>query len=150
MQTTLESIREQYYRASEPAVNLSFLAQTAARCYTGWVFLASGLTKLKDWETTLFLFEYEYSVPLLSPEFAAYLATISELLLPILLVVGLASRVSAAGLSIINVVAVLSLEEIPTAALYLHYIWGILLAQIVVWGGGTLSLDWWFNRRRKV
>ncbi|MEQ9465082.1 MAG: DoxX family protein [Haliea sp.] len=149
MQTTFSSIREQYYRVSEPVVNLSFLAQAAARCYTAWVFFASGLTKLRDWETTLFLFEYEYSVPVLSPELAAYLATIGEIVLPILLVAGLASRVSAAGLSIINVVAVLSLEDIPAAAMYLHYIWGILLAQIVVWGGGVLSLDRWLNRRRE-
>ena len=150
MQSTLNTIREQYYRVSEPVVNLSFLAQVAARWYTAWVFFASGLTKLRDWETTLFLFEYEYSVPVLSPELAAYLATIGEIVLPILLVAGLASRVSAAGLSIINVVAVLSLEDIPVAALYLHYIWGILLAQIVVWGGGVLSLDRRFNRRRKL
>ncbi|MEQ8516706.1 MAG: DoxX family protein [Chromatocurvus sp.] len=149
MQTTLNTIREQYYRVSEPVVNLSFFAQISARWYTAWVFFASGLTKLRDWETTLFLFEYEYSVSVLPPEMAAYLATIGEIVLPILLVAGLASRVSAAGLSIINVVAVLSLEDIPAAALYLHYIWGILLAQIVVWGGGVLSLDRWFNRRRE-
>jgi putative oxidoreductase len=143
MQFTIQSLSRQYYRISDPVVNISFVAQAAARLYVAWVFFASGLTKLRDWETTLFLFEYEYSVPLLSFEAAARLATISEILLPVLLLAGLASRFAAAGLFIINVVAVISLEEIAPAALYLHYIWGILLLQVFIWGGGLLSFDRW-------
>jgi putative oxidoreductase len=129
-------------------VNLSFLAQAAARLYVAWVFFASGLTKLRDWETTLFLFEYEYSVPLLPFEAAAYLATFGEILLPVLLVLGLGSRLAAIGLFIINIVAMISLEEIAPAALYLHYIWGILLLQVCIWGGGLLSIDRWTHRAR--
>ena len=67
MKPTLNTIRRQYYRISEPAANLSFLAQVGARFYVAWVFFASGLTKLRDWDTTLFLFEWEYSVHLLVP-----------------------------------------------------------------------------------
>jgi putative oxidoreductase len=143
MQLTIQSLSKYYYRLSEPLINISFIAQVAARLYIAWVFFASGLTKLRDWETTLFLFEYEYGVPLLPFELAAYLATAGELLLPVLLLAGLASRFAAAGLFIINVVAVISLEEIAPAALYLHYIWGILLLQIFIWGGGLLSFDRW-------
>lgn len=148
MQTTLHALRNHYYRVTEPVVNIAFIAQAATRLYVAWVFLASGLTKLRDWETTLFLFEYEYSVPLLPFELAAYLATLGEVLLPVLLVFGLASRFAAAGLFVINVVAVVSLQEIPPAALYLHYIWGILLLQVFIWGGGPLSLDRWTQRAR--
>lgn len=143
MQLTIQSLSKYYYRLSEPLINISFIAQAAARLYVAWVFFASGLTKLRDWETTLFLFEYEYGVPLLPLELAAYLATAGELLLPVLLLAGLGSRFAAAGLFIINVVAVISLEEIAPAALYLHYIWGILLLQIFIWGGGLLSFDRW-------
>lgn len=143
MQHTIQSLSKNYYRVSEPLANVSFLAQAAARVYVAWVFFASGLTKLRDWETTLFLFEYEYAVPLLPFELAAWLATVGEILLPVLLLAGLGSRFAAAGLFIINVVAVISLEEIAPAALYLHYIWGILLLQILVWGGGLLSFDRW-------
>lgn len=146
MEHTVNTIRRQYYRYTEPAAHLASLAQVSARTYLAWIFFASGLTKLRDWDTTLFLFEWEYSVPLLPFELAAWLATISELLLPALLLLGLASRFCALGLLVVNVVAVISLEEIPPAALYLHYIWAILLLQVVIWGGGALSLDRLLNR----
>ncbi len=148
MQLTLRSLSKQYYQLSEPLVKVSFLAQAAARLYIAWVFFASGLTKLRDWDSTLLLFEYEYAVPLLSFKAAAYLATFGEILLPVLLVIGLGSRFAAAGLFIINIVAVISLEEIAPAALYLHYIWGILLLQVFIWGGGLLSMDRWTLRVR--
>jgi len=117
------------------------LVLLGARLYVAWVFFASGLTKIKDWDTTLFLFEEEYAVPLLSPELAAFLATAGELILPVLLALGLTSRVSAVGLSIVNIVAVISLEEIAPAAFSLHVLWGTLLAQIIFFGAGSLSLD---------
>lgn len=145
MQNAIKSISRHYYRVSEPVEHMSFIAQAAARLYVAWVFFASGLTKLRDWETTVFLFEYEYSVPLLPFELAAWLATAGEILLPVLLVAGFASRFAAAGLFVINVVAVISLEEIAPAALYLHYIWGILLLQLFIWGGGLLSFDRWIR-----
>ena len=56
------------------------LAQLAARLYVAQVFFASGLTKLRDWETTLALFADEYAVPLLPPAVAALLGTAGELL----------------------------------------------------------------------
>ena len=58
------------------------IALLLGRLYVAWVFFKAGLTKIDDWGTTLFLFEEEYSVPLLSPEFAAFLATFGELVFP--------------------------------------------------------------------
>lgn len=118
-------------------------ALLAARFYVAWVFFKSGLTKLNDWESTLLLFEYEYAVPLLDPTFAAYLATLGELVLPVLLVLGLFTRKAALGLFIVNYVAVISLEDIPAAALYLHYLWGCLLLANVIWGAGKCSADYY-------
>lgn len=112
-----------------------------ARFYVAWVFFASGLTKIDDWESTLFLFEYEYQVPLLNFVLAAYLATIAELIAPVLLSLGLASRFNAIVLSVVNVVAVLSLEDMAPAAFNGHVIWGLLLLQVVFWGAGKLSVD---------
>jgi len=143
MQSVFQVLSGYYYRFSEPLINTSFLIQAVSRFYVAWVFFASGLTKIQDWETTLILFEYEYSVPLLSFTAAAWLATVGEIVLPALLIAGLASRFAAAGLFIVNIVAVISLEDIAPAALYLHYIWAILLAQVIIWGGGFLSLDRW-------
>ena len=117
----------------------------AARFYVAWVFFKSGLTKLRDWDSTLLLFEYEYAVPVLNFEVAAYLATFGEIVLPILLVVGLFGRKMALGLFIVNYVAVISLEEIPTAAFNEHILWGALLVLVAIWGAGKLSLDHYFR-----
>ncbi len=116
-------------------------AQLAARWYVASVFFASGLTKLRDWDTTLALFADEYQVPLLSPPVAAWLGTGGELVLPMLLVFGLFGRFAALGLSAINVVAVLSLMDIPDAALMGHVFWGSLLLALLLWGPGRWSLD---------
>lgn len=116
-------------------------ALLAARCYVAWIFFSAGLAKLKDWESTLFLFQYEYQVPLLSPELAAYAGTAGEIILPILLVLGLFGRVAGIGISFVNVVAVLSLSDIPVAAYNLHLVWGAVALPIIFWGAGALSLD---------
>ena len=126
------------------AVSLTWLqpaAQLAARCYVASVFFSSGLTKLRDWDTTLALFADEYHVPLLSPTVAAWLGTGGELVLPVLLVFGLFGRFAALGLSVMNVVAVLSLMEVPDAALMGHVFWGSLLLALLLWGPGRWSLD---------
>lgn len=120
---------------------LHFLAAFVARLYVAQVFFSAGLTKLRDWDTTLFLFEEEYQVPFLPFELAAYLGTFSEILLPLLLIAGLFTRLSALALFLVNIVAVISLEDIAPAALYLHVIWGVLLAQLSIYGGGLLSVD---------
>ena len=112
-----------------------------ARVYVASIFFKSGLTKIKDWESTLMLFEYEYEVPFLSFEVAAWAGTIAELVLPVLLVTGLLTRLSAIGLFFVNIIAVLSLVEIAPAAFNEHLFWGGLLVMIILQGGGLLSLD---------
>ena len=130
------------------------LALLGARVYVAQVFFLSGLTKLRDWDTTLALFHDEYQVPLLPPVLAAYAGTAGELLLPPLLLLGLAARFAAAGLSVVNVMAVLSLAEIAPAALAGHQWWGSLLLAVLLWGAGRISADQalqprlaaWFSR----
>lgn len=117
------------------------LALLAARVYVARVFFLSGLTKLRDWDTTLALFQDEYRVPLLPPEVAAYAGTAGEVMLPVLLLLGLGTRFAAAGLSVVNVMAVLSLAEIAPAALAGHQWWGSLLLGLLLWGAGRFSVD---------
>lgn len=117
------------------------LALLAARLYVAQVFFSAGLTKLRDWDTTLALFADEYQVPLLSPPVAAALGTAGEIVLPVLLALGLAGRFAAAGLSVVNAVAVISLAEIAPAALQQHLLWGALLLLVLLWGPGRWSLD---------
>ena len=116
-----------------------------ARFYVAWVFFKGGLTKLQDWESTLLLFEYEYAVPVLNFEVAAYLGTFGEIVLPILLVIGLLGRKAALGLFVVNYIAVISLEDMPAAALNDHILWGTLMLLVAVWGAGKLSLDNFFK-----
>ena len=117
------------------------LAALMARAYVAQVFFLSGLTKLRDWSITLALFQDEYKVPLLPPEVAAALGTAGELALPVLLVAGLGGRFAALGLSVVNVVAVISLAEIAPAALQQHITWGVLLAALALYGSGPWSAD---------
>ena len=112
-----------------------------ARLYVAEVFFRSGLTKIKDWDSTLYLFSEEYHVPILPPEVAAYMGTGGELILPVLLVFGILGRFSALGLLILNIVAVMSLSDMSPAALGQHVLWGALLTALAIWGVGKLSLD---------
>lgn len=118
-----------------------------ARLYVSLVFFRSGLTKIRDWDSTLFLFQEEYHVPILPPEIAAWLGAGGELLLPLLLSFGLCNRLAALGLLSVNVVAAISLPEITAAALGQHQLWGVLLISLSIWGTGRLSLDHWLQRR---
>jgi putative oxidoreductase len=117
------------------------LALLAARWYVAAVFFRAGLSKLRDWDSTLALFADEYRVPLLNPIAAAFLGTGAEILLPVLLVLGLFGRPAAAGLTVLNVVAVISLMDVPDAALMGHVFWGSLLVALLLWGPGPLSVD---------
>lgn len=119
-----------------------------ARLYVGWAFFASGLTKIRDWETTVALFTDEYKIPVLtnlSPTLAALMGTGGELILPVLLVSGLFGRFAALGLFVMNIVAVISLSEIAPAALQQHQFWGSLLAGLAIWGVGAWAIQ--FPRR---
>ena len=127
------------------------LAQLIARLYIGKVFFLSGLTKLRDWDTTLALFSDEYHVPVLPPQVAAVLGTTGETLLPVLLVLGFGGRFAALGLFVLNFVAANSLSDIAPAALQQHVFWGSLIAGLALWGPGKWSLEnWWPGQRAAV
>ena len=138
----------QIYRRIVDKINaLEPVALLAARFYVGWAFFSSGLTKLNNWDSTLFLFEEEYHVPLLPYELAAYLGTAAEIILPLLLMAGLTSRLSALGLFFVNIVAVISLEDIAAAAYAQHVLWGMLLLQVVIFSGGRFAFDHMVKRQ---
>ena len=118
-----------------PVVDLAF------RLWVANVFWKSGLTKIANWETTVFLFTEEYQVPLLSPELAAFLGTGAELLLPPLLAFGLATRFAAIALFIFNIVAVISYPALNAVGLKDHIYWGLMLLVPIFHGPGKLSID---------
>lgn len=125
----------------------------ALRLWVSWQFLKSGWLKLSDWDTTLFLFQEEYRVPLLSPSLAAVAATGGELVFPVLLAAGLSGRLAAAGLLAVNVVAVVAYAHVLLgqgfeAALGQHYLWGLMLLTSMLFGPGMFSLDFLIERLR--
>ena len=136
-----------YYRAAHwpeylaPAVNLGL------RLFLANVFFKSGLTKIQSWDSTLYLFSDVYQVPLLKPEWAAYLATGAELGLPVLLVAGLFGRFAATGLFILNLVAVISYyTELSEAGINQHLYWGMLFCVLLV-SRSKWSVDQWLETR---
>lgn len=138
-----------------PAKLLNYLQDLLAlgmRIFVGWQFFKAGMLKLDAWDSTLFLFQYEYQVPVLSPKMAAILGTVGELAFPVLLWVGLSSRLSALGLQFVNVMAVVSYAhvifnpEFGTGALADHLLWGLMLIAIAIYGPGRASLDYVLTR----
>jgi putative oxidoreductase len=119
------------------------------RWYVAWVFLKAGLFKINDWDLTLTLFEYEYAVPFLPFELAAYLATFGELVFPIFLIAGLGTRFTAVALSVVNIMAVVSYYATLAkgAGLVWHYMWGSMLLTNIIYGGGFLSVDQWLKSK---
>jgi len=114
------------------------LADLLARLYIAKVFLMAGWSKISDWDTTLYLFSDEYRVPLLPTHVAAVMGTGGELLLPVMLVLGCFTRLSALGLFCLNIMAVASywhvLKDVPVA-LDDHLAWGLLLGLLMTWQG---------------
>ena len=109
-----------------------------ARAATFSVFIHSGLQKLSDWNATLMLFRDEYKVPVLPPEVAAYMAASMELGLSTLVLLGLATRLSALGL--LGMVAVIQVFVYPQAWPD-HIQWLAFMIFIVCRGPGAYSLD---------
>ncbi len=105
------------------------------------IFFFSGWLKSSSWETTIMLFEYEYSVPLFSPLVAAYLATISELVFPVLLIIGILPRFSALSIFVLNAVALYSYTDISPAGIQQHYLWGLMLIFLFIKGAGKYQLQ---------
>ena len=137
-----------YYTAARLPEYLAPVLDLGLRLFLANIFFKSGLTKIKSWDSTLYLFSDVYQVPLLSPEIAAWLATSAELGLSVLLVLGLFGRFAAAGLFILNGVAVISYYSgLSEAGLNQHLYWGMLLAVLLLISRGAWSVDAWLEKR---
>jgi putative oxidoreductase len=104
------------------------------------VFWNSGLTKIASWQSTVVLFRDEYRVPVLPPEVAAALAASVELTCPVLLVLGLATRL--ATLPMLGMTFVIEAFVYPEDWIE-HLTWASLLLFILTRGPGPISLDRW-------
>jgi putative oxidoreductase len=102
------------------------------------VFWNSGVVKIQSWDPTVALFANEYKVPLLPPEVAATMAAAVELTCPVLLVLGLATRL--ATLPMLGVTFVIQTFVYPDLW-HLHLAWATTLLFILTRGPGAISLD---------
>jgi putative oxidoreductase len=129
---------------------MTFLAplfDLGIRIYVARVFWLSGQTKIQSWESTLMLFEYEYAVPVVPFDVAAYAATGVELVAPVMLVLGLGTRLGALSLFVLNYVAAISYPDINIAGIKDHLLWGTMLAISFFHGPGKLSVDHLIRRK---
>jgi putative oxidoreductase len=117
-----------------------------ARLFPAAIFWQSGQSKLDGWrvsDNAVFLFREEYKLPLIDPVLAAHLAALGEHLLPVLLVLGLASRFSALGL--LGMTMVIQIFVYPDAW-PTHGVWAICLLIVAARGPGKFALDALFPR----
>ncbi len=139
-----------YSRITSMLDRLQPLSLLLFRLWVALAFWRAGMVKLADPMGTAYLFNYEYHVPLLSPDLAATVGTYVELIVPWLLGLGLFGRISALFLFVYNIVAVISYPDLwPNglwagfigAAFIDHKAWGLMLLAIVLFGPGKLSID---------
>lgn len=151
----LQSIHASLSRIPDTLISL------LARFSIAAVFWKSGQTKIEGlaidivagefslgWprlsESAVFLFQEEYKLPLLPPALAAYAAAGAEHLFPILLLLGLATRLSAAALLVMT----LTIQIFVYPAAYpVHGVWAAVLLFLTAHGPGAISLDHWIGRR---
>ena len=140
-----------------PATLLNYaqdLFALALRLYVGWQFFKAGQLKIGSWSNTLQQFQFDFQVPLLPPYLAAVLGTFGELFFPLLLWIGLTTRLASIGLQIVNIVAVISVlylfpNGLSDPAFGDHFLWGLMMLGLSFYGGGRISLDYLLLRRRQ-
>ena len=112
-----------------------------ARLLIALIFWKSAMTKIEGLsikDSTFMLFQFEYNLPLIPPTTAAYMATFCELVFPVLLILGLASRFSASAL--LAMTLIIEIFVYPEAYI-LHGLWATAMLVIIARGPGVFSLD---------
>lgn len=134
--------------SSLESVSYDTLIATPVRLFIATTFLLSGRTKVEGLltlkPTTYYLFQTEYALPFVPAPIAAHMATYAEHLFPILLVLGVASRLSASALLIMTLV--IQIFVYP-GAWSTHLLWASAMTFIIFRGPGALSIDHLLRRK---
>jgi putative oxidoreductase len=124
------------------------LIQLAMRISIGLVFFNAGLLKLRSFEFAVKLFAEQYQLPVISPELAARLAMTVELVVPLFLFAGLATRI--ATLPLIGMTLIIVTLVYP-GSWSESLLWGSVLVMLLSRGPGVISLDYlierWLSRK---
>ncbi|MDP5293625.1 DoxX family membrane protein [Oceanimonas sp. CHS3-5] len=130
------SIAAVFWRSGQTKVDNFSLDIVSGEFSLGWPSLNA---------SAVFLFREEYRLPLISPELGALLAATAEHLFPLLLLLGLATRLSA--LALLGMTGVIQVLVYP-GAWPLHGLWATVLLLLAARGPGMVSLDHWLMRKR--
>lgn len=118
------------------------IAAIPLRLFPAAVFFTSGRTKVEGLlhikDSTWFLFQNDYALPLIPPDMAAVMATAAEHVFPVLLVLGLFTR--AAALALLGMTLVIQIFVYP-GAWQVHGVWAACFLALLLRGPGRLSLD---------
>ncbi len=120
-------------------MRLAFCAPVlfGVRIWIASIFGGSGLSKIRDFDATVALFDEVYNLPVIPPFFAAILATSAELVFPVLLVLGLFTELSAAALLVMTIVI-----QVLVFSHWDHMQWALFLGVLITQGAGMFSVDW--------
>lgn len=141
---TNRSLRQRWNRIADHLQHLlgDNVLCLVARLGIASIFFLSGRTKVEGFlsitPSTYELFQTDYALPFVSPWLAAHLATYAEHLFPLLLVLGLFTRLSA--LALLGMTLVIEVFVYPDAW-PVHLSWAGLLLLLVARGAGAVSLD---------
>lgn len=126
------------------------LIQLGMRVAIGFVFFNAGLLKARSFDFAVKLFAQEYRLPLIPPELAARLAMVCELSFPVLLFLGLGTRLATLPLLAMTLVIV---ALVYPGSWVESLLWASVLLTLLTRGGGRVSLDFaierWFDRRAR-
>ncbi len=105
----------------------------------GWTIAGQHFAFWNVTESTFLLFDFEYGIPLLPSELAAYLGTFGEFFLALMILFGFMTRFAALGLMAMTLVIQFFVypEAWWTCLLY----WALILLYLIRNGGGLISLD---------
>lgn len=131
------SIAAVFWKSGQTKIQGFALDLVSAEVTWGWPRLS---------DAAINLFKDEYQLPLIPPELAATLAACAEHAFPVLLLVGLATRLSA--LALLGMTLTIQLFVYPDAY-PTHGTWAAVLLYLMVYGPGQLSMDHWLAKRLK-
>ena len=114
-----------------------------ARFFIARIFWKSGLTKIDDWDATIWLFKKEYGMSFM-PTLMAYLGTGVELIAPVMLLFGIGTRLAALALFGLSVVI-----HITYPSFHEHYFWMLVCSAIALRGPEMLSIDYWWCKKKR-
>jgi NADH dehydrogenase FAD-containing subunit/uncharacterized membrane protein YphA (DoxX/SURF4 family) len=117
-------------------VTLSPFLDLAIRLWLAQIFWVSGILKLANFDNAIALATYEYPVSWLNPVTAAYLGVSIEVICPVFLALGLATRIAVIPMLILSLVIQFEYQQLNQ-----HLYWAALFGWYVVMGAGPISLD---------